>query len=71
MREAVATECPEAETALAVQGLGFHPILQAGDAAVVDAWSARVTAGEAIAAFALTEPDAGSDAAAIALRAEP
>ncbi len=71
MREAVAAECPEAETALAVQGLGFHPILQSGTGAVVDAWSARVAAGEAVAAFALTEPDAGSDAAAIALRAEP
>jgi acyl-CoA dehydrogenase len=70
LREAIAIECPEAETALAVQGLGFHPILHAGTPAVVDAWSARVAAGDAVAAFALTEPDAGSDAAAIALRAD-
>ena len=30
----------------------------------------RVAAGEAVAAFALTEPDAGSDVAALALRAD-
>ena len=32
---------------------------------------AAVAAGDAVAAFALTEPEAGSDAAALALRAEP
>ena len=31
----------------------------------------RLAAGEAVAAFALSEPDAGSDVAALALRAEP
>jgi acyl-CoA dehydrogenase len=70
VREGVACECPEAETALAVQGLGFYPILQSGSPAVRDDWLPRVAAGDAIAAFALTEPDAGSDAAAISLRAE-
>jgi alkylation response protein AidB-like acyl-CoA dehydrogenase len=70
VREALAIECPEAETALAVQGLGFYPILHAGSAPIIDEWRPRVTRGEAVAAFALTEPDAGSDAGAIALRAE-
>lgn len=71
LREALAIECPEAETALAVQGLGSYPILQSGSTAVRDEWLPRVTAGTAVAAFALTEPAAGSDAAAISLRAEP
>ena len=30
-----------------------------------------MAAGDAVAAFALTEPEAGSDAAALSLRAEP
>ena len=34
-------------------------------------WLPAVAAGDAVAAFALTEPGAGSDAAALALRAEP
>ena len=34
-------------------------------------WLPAVAAGDAVAAFALTEPEAGSDAAALALRAEP
>ena len=38
---------------------------------LVEAWVPRLAAGEAVAGFALTEPDAGSDVAALALRAEP
>lgn len=70
LREALATTCPEAETALAVQGLGAYPILQSGRPEVVDRWVPAVRRGEAVAAFALTEPGAGSDAAALSLRAE-
>ena len=71
VREGLARYSTEAETAFALQGLGAHPILAAGRAEVVDHWIPRVSAGEAVAAFALTEPDAGSDVAAIALAAEP
>lgn len=71
LREALAQECTEAETALALQGLGSYPILQAGRPEVIEAWLPAVCRGEAIAAFALTEPDAGSDAAHLALRASP
>ena len=71
VREGLARYSTEAETAFALQGLGAHPILAAGRAEVVDRWIPRVSAGEAVAAFALTEPDAGSDVAAIALAAEP
>jgi acyl-CoA dehydrogenase len=71
LREALARECTEAETALALQGLGAYPILQSGPKELADRWIPKVTAGEAVAAFALTEPTHGSDAAALELRAEP
>jgi alkylation response protein AidB-like acyl-CoA dehydrogenase len=70
MRESLAYACTEAETALALQGLGAHPVHAYGTQAQRDHWLPRVTAGTAIAAFALSEPGAGSDAAALALRAE-
>jgi alkylation response protein AidB-like acyl-CoA dehydrogenase len=71
LREALATESTEAETALALQGLGAHPIAAGGSAALRRRWLPEVAAGRAVAAFALSEPDAGSDAAALELRAEP
>lgn len=70
LREGLAHGCTEAETALALQGLGGYPILRAGRPELRDAWFPRLAAGQAIAAFALSEPEAGSDAAALALRAE-
>jgi acyl-CoA dehydrogenase len=71
LRESLATQSTEAETALALQGLGAYPILQSGHEDTVRRWLPAVAAGDAVAAFALTEPEAGSDAAALALRAEP
>ncbi len=71
LREALATQNTEAETALALQGLGSYPVLQSGREEVVRRWLPAVAAGDAVAAFALTEPEAGSDAAALTLRAEP
>ncbi|WP_116247241.1 acyl-CoA dehydrogenase family protein [Nocardiopsis sp. FIRDI 009] len=71
LRERLARVDTHAETALALQGLGAYPVLQSGTPAQRRRWIPAVAAGEAVAAFALTEPDAGSDAAALALRAEP
>jgi acyl-CoA dehydrogenase len=71
LREALATESTGAETALALQGLGAHPIAAAGSPALRRRWLPEVAAGRAVAAFALSEPDAGSDAGALELRAEP
>ncbi|MEW2402649.1 acyl-CoA dehydrogenase family protein [Streptomyces sp. NPDC046862] len=71
MRESLAYACTEAETALALQGLGAHPVHAYGTGAQRERWLPEVTAGTAVAAFALSEPGAGSDAAALALRAEP
>ena len=70
LREALATQSTDAETALALQGLGAYPILQSGPEDTVRRWLPAVAAGDAVAAFALTEPEAGSDAAALSLRAE-
>ncbi|SMQ19573.1 hypothetical protein SAMN06272771_6057 [Streptomyces sp. Ag82_O1-12] len=70
MRESLAYACTEAETALALQGLGAHPVHAYGTEAQRARWLPKVTAGTAIAAFALSEPGAGSDAAALELRAE-
>jgi acyl-CoA dehydrogenase len=70
LREALATQSTEAETALALQGLGSYPILQSGLDSQVERWLPAVAAGDAVAAFALTEPSAGSDAAALQLAAE-
>ncbi|MFE0729588.1 acyl-CoA dehydrogenase family protein [Streptomyces antibioticus] len=71
MRESLAQECAEAETALALQGLGAHPVHAHGTPAQRERWLPRVADGAAVAAFALSEPGAGSDAAALSLAAEP
>jgi acyl-CoA dehydrogenase len=71
IREGLARHCTAAETAFAVQGLGAHPILAGGSPGVVAEWVPALARGEAVSGFALTEPGAGSDVAALALRAEP
>jgi acyl-CoA dehydrogenase len=70
LREGLAMASTEAETALAMQGLGGYPILQSGLGPAVERWVPSIARGEAVAAFALTEPEHGSDAGAIELRAE-
>lgn len=70
LREAIASASATAETTLAVQGLGSYPILQSGSDELRARWIPPVAGGTAVAAFALTEPHAGSDAAALDLRAE-
>ncbi|MCF3135390.1 acyl-CoA dehydrogenase family protein [Streptomyces olivochromogenes] len=71
MRESLAHACTGAETALALQGLGAHPVHAHGTPAQRERWLPRVSEGTAVAAFALSEPGAGSDAAALGLRADP
>jgi len=70
LRETLATVNTEAETALALQGLGSYPIVQSGSPETARRWLPGVISGETVAAFALSEPGAGSDAAALELRAE-
>jgi alkylation response protein AidB-like acyl-CoA dehydrogenase len=71
LRESLATVSTAAETALALQGLGSYPFLLFGSDEVIARWRDGVLSGDAVAAFALSEPEAGSDAGALALRAEP
>ena len=58
-----------ADFALAMQGLGSVPITLYGREDQKRAFLPRVATGSAIAAFALSEPDAGSDVAAVATTA--
>ena len=69
-REELARTCPAAEELFAIQGLGSYPILLAGTEAQKRRWLPPLARGETVPAFALTEPDAGSDAASLATRAE-
>lgn len=71
LRESLAHGCTEAETALALQGLGAYPVALSGSDEQRKRWLPEVAAGRAVAAFALSEPGAGSDAAALGLTAEP
>jgi len=50
-------------------GLGINPILTFGDEEQHQRWLPDLVAGRALAAFGLTEPDAGSDAGATRTRA--
>jgi short/branched chain acyl-CoA dehydrogenase len=51
-------------------GLGINPILSFGTAAQKQQWLPDLVAGRALAAFGLTEPEAGSDAGATKTRAD-
>jgi alkylation response protein AidB-like acyl-CoA dehydrogenase len=70
LRETLATVCTEAETALALQALGSYPFLLFGTEGQAVRYRDGVAAGTVIASFALSEAEAGSDAAALQLRAE-
>ena len=65
IRETLARHDGLADFAFAMQGLGAGAISLHGDAGQRRAYLPRVARGEAIAAFALSEPQAGSDVAAM------
>jgi acyl-CoA dehydrogenase len=64
-REAIAYVSPLADSIFAVQGLGSHPLLLAGEGVRRAGILAEVVRGERVCAFALTEPEAGSDVASM------
>jgi alkylation response protein AidB-like acyl-CoA dehydrogenase len=68
-RETLARHDGLADFAFAMQGLGSGAISLAGTDVQKSRYLPRVARGEAIAAFALSEPDAGSDVAAMACAA--
>ncbi|MDP2263480.1 MAG: acyl-CoA dehydrogenase family protein [Hydrogenophaga sp.] len=65
LRETLAYHSPLADFAFAMQGLGSGAITLAGTPAQQAAYLPAVACGEKIAAFALSEPEAGSDVAAM------
>jgi acyl-CoA dehydrogenase len=69
IRETLARHSGLADFAFAMQGLGSGAISLAGSDAQKARYLPRVARGEAIAAFALSEPDAGSDVAVLACNA--
>jgi acyl-CoA dehydrogenase len=64
-RERLGYASPLVELAFAMQGLGSYAITARGSDSLRAAWLPRIAAGEAIAAFALTEEGAGSDLSGI------
>ncbi|MDO8372477.1 MAG: acyl-CoA dehydrogenase family protein, partial [Polaromonas sp.] len=70
LRETLAFHSPLADFAFAMQGLGSGAITLAGTPAQQAAYLPAVARGDKIAAFALSEPDAGSDAGAMTTSAD-
>jgi len=71
LRETLAFHSPLADFALAMQGLGSGAITLAGTPEQQAAYLPQVASGAKIAAFALSEADAGSDAGAMTTHAAP
>jgi acyl-CoA dehydrogenase len=71
IRETLAYQNGLADFSFAMQGLGTGPISLFGSDALKARYLPRVASGEAIAAFVLSEPDAGSDVAAMTTSAVP
>lgn len=69
IRETLARHSALADFAFAMQGLGSGPISLFGSAQQQDQYLTAVARGEKISAFSLSEPDAGSDVAAMACQA--
>ena len=70
LREGLAYSSALADLAFVMQGLGTFAISHAAPDHIREFWLSRAAEGKAIAAFALTEPDAGSDVAAIQTTAQ-
>lgn len=70
IRETLSYSSALADLAFVMQGLGTYAISQAAPEHVRDFWVSRAAEGKSIAAFALTEPEAGSDVASLKTTAE-
>ncbi len=69
LREELARGSALADTMFAIQALGSYPITMAGNEEQKQRYLPPIARGEAIAAFALTEPHAGSDISSMETRA--
>ncbi len=65
-REALGEASPLADAVFALQGLGTTPILLGGTPAQKERWLGPIARGTVMTAFAMTEPEAGSDVTGIA-----
>ncbi|KJS31499.1 MAG: hypothetical protein VR64_11375 [Desulfatitalea sp. BRH_c12] len=70
-REAIAGVFAPADTTFAMQGLGGYPIILAGSAAQKARYLPALAEGKRLTTFCLTEPEAGSDVAAMQTTALP
>ena len=70
IREALGASSPLADAVFALQALGTVPILLSRNDAMRRRWLAAAIRGQAMASFAMTEPEAGSDVASLGTRAE-
>jgi acyl-CoA dehydrogenase len=71
VREGLAYFSALADAVFATQALGAAPIALAGNEAQKGRWLPALVRGDAAAAFAVTEPEAGSDLASVRTTAEP
>ena len=71
VREALAAASPLADAVFALQALGVVPMLLSANDAMRQRWLDPAIQGRAMASFAMTEPDAGSDVASLGATAEP
>ena len=67
--EEIAKVCATSALLLAVQGLGGYPILLGGSEEQKQHFLPELASGRTLAAYALSEPDAGSDPASMTTRA--
>ena len=70
VREALAYFSSLADSAFAIQGLGSHAISLVGTEVQKNRWLPAVVSGQVLCAFAVTEPEAGSDLASVRCRGE-
>jgi acyl-CoA dehydrogenase len=69
VRDALAYSSSLVDTMFAMQGLGSYPVTLAGSEAQKRALLPEVAAGRKVCAFAITEPEAGSDVSGVSTRA--
>jgi alkylation response protein AidB-like acyl-CoA dehydrogenase len=71
LNEEIGRACSSTRSLLTVHGMVSYAILRWGSQPQKHHWLPRLASGESIAAFALTEPNVGSDAKHIEATAEP
>lgn len=71
VREALAAASPLADAVFALQALGVVPMLLSANETMRKRWLEPAVKGRAMASFAMTEPEAGSDVASLGTTARP